>query len=159
MDRKQVLEIVFLSFIKENRFIDQDFKSIWNAFVAKRKRSDNEINFSLAYFYFRNTLEAEYFFVDRSKVPFRYTSILQFKETSTSYNLNEAYRKIYKAIETLTDDFKRNKVELSVLNTYSEEFPLIYDKLDHLIFKRQQLEVEIQSKINVLNDLLKELTT
>ncbi|ODL98035.1 hypothetical protein [Acinetobacter pittii] len=159
MDRKQVLEIVFLSFIKENRFIDQDFKSIWNAFLEKRKRSDNEINFSLAYFYFRNTLEDEYFFVDRSKVPFRYTSIFQFKEPSTSCNLNEIYRKIYKAIETLTDDFKRNKVELSVLNTYLEDFPLIYDKLDHLIFKRQQLEVEIQSKINVLNDLLKELTT
>ncbi|WP_217487112.1 hypothetical protein, partial [Acinetobacter seifertii] len=99
MDRKQVLEIVFLSFIKENRFIDQDFKSIWNAFVEKRKRSDNEINFSLAYFYFRNTLEDEYFFVDRSKVPFRYTSIFQFKEPSTSCNLNEIYRKIYKAIE------------------------------------------------------------
>ncbi|MDH2546103.1 hypothetical protein WBV44_17560 [Acinetobacter baumannii] len=159
MDRKQVLEIIFLSFIKENRFIDQDFKSIWDAFVEKRKRSDNEVNFNLAYFYFRNTLEAEYFFVDRSTVPFRYTSIFQFKDPSNSCNLNEAYRKICKAIETLTDDFTRNKIELSVLNTYLVEFPLIYDKLDHLIFKRKQLEVEIQSKINVLNDLLKELAT
>ncbi|EHU1702636.1 hypothetical protein A1Z17_RS03390 [Acinetobacter baumannii] len=157
MNREQVLEIVFLSFIKENIFINQDFNSIWGTFVEKRKRSNSEVNFNHAYYYFKKTLEAEYFFTDKSVSPYRYTSIFTLKNSESSSYLNDVYKQIFKKVEALRIDLNRNKIELNFLDTYQNEFPIIYYKIDHLIFKKQQLEIEIQSKINVLTELLNEL--
>lgn len=158
MTKGQIIQNLFVRFLMEMKFENCEFLEIWNSFVNNRKALNSKENFDFIYDYFRSFLEEEYFIMDNSCIPNKYTSAYhsyQLKKIILPSELQPAYESIYLKTQELRNEINKSKIKLDYLNECFKEFPAIQFQIEFLIERRQLELLKLESKVSVLNELIK----
>lgn len=158
MTKGQILQKLFVRFLMEMKFENCEFLEIWNSFVENRKALNSKENFDFIYDYFRNFLAVEYFIMDNSCIPFKYTATYhshQLKKIILPHELQAPYELIFLKAQELRHEINKIKIKTEYLNECFKEFPAIQFQIEFLIEKRQLELLKLESKVSVLNELIK----
>ncbi len=157
MTKRQILQRLFLRFLMKNTFYKQDFVKIWNLFAGENKYFNTDENFEVVHSFFIQNLEKEHFIVDTTAIPRKYTSTYhayQLKKICLPVELQEPYESICEKTYQLNKALQQNELEIECLNECFKEFPSIRFQIELLIQKKQNYQFSLQSKVNVLKELM-----
>lgn len=157
MTKGQILQRVFIRFLIKQSFDKCEFMQIWNLFVEKKSRLNSEDNFQFIKKFFKQYLEKDYFLVDRTYTPFKYTSAYTKYQLSKFFlpeELQSSYESINQEYEILKKIIFQKDLEIKCLKEYLNKFPALRFQIEILIYQREDEHFRLQSKENVLNELI-----
>ncbi|MDC5008816.1 hypothetical protein OHW24_16090 [Acinetobacter baumannii] len=159
MTKRQIIQRLFLRFLMNNTFYKQEFIHIWSLFISEKKLLDDDENIEIVQDFFKQLLEKEYFIVEANTVPKQYTStyhVYQIKKLCLPEELRSSYESIYLKTQNLNNAIRRNELELELeyLNECFNDYPSIRFQVEILIQQKQEHQYSLQSKINVLKELI-----
>ncbi|HCQ9734838.1 TPA: hypothetical protein OMQ38_003685, partial [Acinetobacter baumannii] len=99
----------------------------------------------------------EYFIVDPINIPQKYTSkyhAYQIKKICLPVELQEPYESICEKTNQLNKALQQNELEIECLKECFNEFPSIRFQIELLIQKKKDYQFSLQSKVNVLKELI-----
>lgn len=157
MTKGQILQRSFVRFLINMQFQNCSFQDIWNAFVDKRDYLNSKENFEFIYDYFKVFLEEDYFIMDITSILPKYTSSYsthQLKKLSLPKELQSPYHTLFIKAQNIKSDIHKNQIKLEYLNECFKEFPSIRFQIEFLIQQKQQELVRLESRANVLTELI-----
>ncbi|WP_228156359.1 hypothetical protein [Acinetobacter seifertii] len=157
MTKGQILQRSFVRFLINMQFQNCSFQDIWNAFIDKRDYLNSKENFEFIYDYFKVLLEEDYFIMDITSIPPKYTSSYsthQLKKLSLPKELQSPYDTLFIKTQNIKSDIHKNQIKLECLNECFNEFPSIRFQIEFLVQQKQQELVRLESRANVLTELI-----
>lgn len=157
MTKRQILQRLFLRFLMQNTFYEQSFVEIWTLFIGEKNNFNNDENFEAIHSFFIKNLEKEYFIVDTTSIPHKYTSIYhsyQLKKICLPVELQGPFESICEKTHQLNKALQQNEIEIEYLNECFNEFPSIRFQIELLTQQKKDYQLSLQSKVNVLNELI-----
>lgn len=157
MTKGQILQKLFVRFLAKMKFQNCLFQDIWNLFIEKRDCLNSKENFDFIYAYFKELLEENYFTMDISSIPPKYTSAYtthQLKKLSLPRELQSPYETIYLKAQNIKNDIHKNQIEIECLNECFKELPPIRFQIEFLIQKKEQELFKLESKVSALTALI-----
>ncbi len=157
MTKGQILQKLFVRFLAKMKFQNCLFQDIWNLFIEKRDYLNSKENFDFIYAYFKELLEENYFTMDISSIPSKYTSAYtthQLKKLSLPKELRSPYETIYLKAQNIKNEIYKNQIEIEYLHECFKEFPPIRFQIEFLIQEKQQELVKLESRVSVLAELI-----
>jgi len=157
MTKGQILQRLFIRFLVKMKFQNCLFQDIWNAFIEKRDYLNTEENFDFIYDYFKALLKEDYFIMDITSIPPKYTSTYtthQLKKLSLPKELQSPYETIFIKTQNIKNDIHKNQIEIECLHECFKEFPDIRFQIEFLIQQKQQELVKLESRANALTELI-----
>lgn len=161
MTKEELLKRTFVRFLLNKKFVNSDFENIWLLFIGKRTNLDTEENFQCIYSFFKESLEKEYFILNTTTFPYSYSSAYtehQLIKLNLPMELQSPYESIYQKYQKLKKDFYQTEIEIEYLQECFKEFPEIQFHIESLIYKKEQEHFKLESRINILNEIIKTLT-
>lgn len=159
MTKGEILQRSFVRFLLDNYFEKYEFQQIWASFVKERTSGlDTEEHFQFIYKFFKDSLVKEYFILDTSCLPHRYSSAYtnyQLMKENLPKELQSSYDSIYQKVQKLKKTIKQKELEIEYLKRYSKEFPKIQFQIECLIQKTELEHLELESNINALDAIIK----
>lgn len=157
MTKGQILQKLFVRFLAKMKFQNCLFQDIWNLFIEKRDYLNSQENFDFIYNYFKELLEENYFVMDVSNIPHKYTSVYtkhQLKKLSLPKELQSPYETIYLRAQNIKNDIHKNQIEIECLNECFKELPTIRFQIEFLIQQKEQELFKLESKVSALKQLI-----
>ncbi|WP_228715382.1 hypothetical protein [Acinetobacter pittii] len=157
MTKGQILQKLFVRFLAKMKFQNCLFQDIWNLFIEKRDYLNSQENFDFIHAYFNELLEEDYFTMDISSVPPKYTSAYtmhQLKKLSLPEELQFPYETIYLKAQYIKNDIHKNQIEIECLHECFKEFPPIRFQIEFLIQQKKQELVKLESRVSALTELI-----
>lgn len=157
MTKGQILQKLFVRFLTKMNFQNCSFDDIWYLFIEKRDYLNSQENFDFIYDYFKELLEEDFFTMDISSIPPKYTSAYtthQLKKLSLPKELQSPYETIYLKTQNIRNDIHRNQIEIECLHECFKEFPPIRFQIEFLIQQKQQELVKLESRESALTELI-----
>ncbi|ELT4631729.1 hypothetical protein KD918_01715 [Acinetobacter baumannii] len=159
MTKGEILQRSFVRFLLGKNFQNHEFQQIWTTFVQERPSGLNtEENFHFIYNFFERSLAKEYFILDTSHVPPRYSSAYtkrQLMKENLPEELRPSYDSIYQKVQTLKKAIKQKELEIEFLKEYSREFPKIQFEIESLIHEKEREYLALESNMNALDAIFK----
>ncbi|EOQ61110.1 hypothetical protein F935_03456 [Acinetobacter calcoaceticus ANC 3811] len=159
MTKGEILQRSFVRFLLNKNFQNHEFQQIWTIFVQERSSGLNtEENFHFIYKFFKKSLVKEYFILDTSTVPHRYSSAYtkhQLMKENLAKELRPSYESIYQKVQTLKKAIKQKELEIEFLKEYSREFPKIQFEIESLIHEKEREYLALESNMNALDAIFK----
>lgn len=157
MTKGQILQRLFVRFLTKREFQNCFFQDIWNAFIEKRDYLNSKENFDFVYDYFKEFLEEDYFIMDITSIPPKYTSTYtahQLKKLCLPKELQFPYETIFLKTQKIRNDINKYQIEIECLHECFKEFPPIRFQIELLIQQRKQELVKLESRANALTELI-----
>lgn len=157
MTKRQILQRLFLRFLMRNTFHNQSFTEIWLLFIGTKNSLNKNENFELIHSFFKQTLEKEYFTVDTNSIPLKYTSkyhVYQLKKICLPVEMQKSFESIYERVHQLNRVLQQGELEIEYLHECFNEYPTIRFQIEILIQQKQENLFSLQSKLNVLKELI-----
>ncbi|KYQ79712.1 hypothetical protein AWW73_18095 [Acinetobacter lactucae] len=157
MTKGQIVQRLFIRFLIRNEFQNCLFQDIWNAFIEKCDYLNSEQNFYFIYDYFQKLLKEDYFIMDNSSTPPKYTSLYtthQLKKLLLPEELQSPYETIFIKEKNIRSTIHKNQIEIECLRECFKEFPPIRFQIEFLIQQKQQELLTLESRANALTELI-----
>ncbi|MDC5690011.1 hypothetical protein OFM99_18240 [Acinetobacter baumannii] len=148
MTKGEILQRSFVRFLIDKHFEKYNFQQIWTVFVQERPNGlDTEENFQFVYNFFKGTLAKEYFILDTSSIPYRYSSAYtkyQLLKENLPKEVQPCYDSIYQKVQKLNKTIKCKELEINYLKEYCKEFPKIQFQIESLILEKEMEYLELK---------------